>query len=298
MKIRQCQQQFPDRHDCSLSKDQFLEVFHHCDVYSGQMAFDFFRLPYNQLQLLKLSKDRLISKDFDENCRSRLNKMKKKKEQMVRLLEDVKDKQVHYMRENHMDPETGKSEEVKVVEDHLCKDRKVKVRPPKQEASIEADAVEKTKVDQLSCEHHSVSTNLGDKSNTDNPVIGARAQESPLYDLKPYLRRMAEWGQRLRRLEHKMGALAPELVFLSLEIHERALDLLASKLDKFMKMDDVWRMEEENDEAQKALKAKDQQNERTKVTGRPKQQKPTQEAAKWLFFKYIYYELMNFLFWI
>ena len=172
---------------------------------------------------------------------------------MACQLEDVRDKQVQYMTENHMNPETGKYEEVKVVEDHLCKDRKVKIRPTKQQAGTGAGAAEKTKADQSSGDHLAP-TDSGDKPAHENPGIGTRAQESSLYDLKPYMRRLAEWDQRIKRLEHKMGALAPELILLSFEIHERALDLLAAKFNKFMKMEDVWRMEAENEETQKKFK--------------------------------------------
>ena len=77
-----------------------------------------------------------------------------------------------------------------------------------------------------------------------------------------------------------MGALAPELILLSFEIHERALDLLAAKFNKFMKMEDVWRMEAENEETQKALKAQDKQNELGRATRRRKQPKTAQEIAK------------------
>lgn len=46
-----------------------------------------------------------------------------------------------------------------------------------------------------------------------------------------------------------MTGLAPELVYLSFEIHDQALGLLAKKLNKFLQVEKLWLMETEEDEA-------------------------------------------------
>lgn len=54
-----------------------------------------------------------------------------------------------------------------------------------------------------------------------------------------------------------MTCLAPELVYLSFEMHEQALSLLCTKLNKFMQVESLWRLEEEQDGAKDELKAAD-----------------------------------------
>ena len=55
-------------------------------------------------------------------------------------------------------------------------------------------------------------------------------------DLKPYFldKTLAEWEQRIGRLEQKANVLAPELVALSMTLHERALELVHTKLKKYL----------------------------------------------------------------
>mmetsp|Transcript_21598 Transcript_21598/g.33255 ORF Transcript_21598/g.33255 Transcript_21598/m.33255 type:complete len:84 (-) Transcript_21598:107-358(-) len=54
-------------------------------------------------------------------------------------------------------------------------------------------------------------------------------------DIKPYFcnKTIKTWESRLRRIEMKMTVLAPDLVALSLSIHEESLNILLRKLDKF-----------------------------------------------------------------
>ena len=57
-----------------------------------------------------------------------------------------------------------------------------------------------------------------------------------------------------------MTCLAPELVYLSFEMHEQALTILCTKLNKFMQVESLWRLEEEQDEAKDELKAADKRS--------------------------------------
>jgi len=57
-----------------------------------------------------------------------------------------------------------------------------------------------------------------------------------------------------------MTCLAPELMYLSFEMHEQALTVLCGKLNKFMQVERLWRLEEEQDEAKDELKASDKKS--------------------------------------
>lgn len=48
------------------------------------------------------------------------------------------------------------------------------------------------------------------------------------------------WGQRLKRIEMKMTALDPELVSLSISLHERAINLVFDKIVKFQKKEEKF----------------------------------------------------------
>ena len=64
--------------------------------------------------------------------------------------------------------------------------------------------------------------------------------DNPLFDLKPYFRKVQEWELRLKRLEMKVACLDPALIHLSLTMHEKALDLLNAKLYKFIDLETEW----------------------------------------------------------
>ena len=81
---------------------------------------------------------------------------------------------------------------------------------------------------------------------------------NPLYDVKPYVREIKEWERRLQRLEQKMHCLAPELIYLSFEMHQQALNLLIEKMTKFIELEESWLQEQENLEATKDVKESDQ----------------------------------------
>ena len=80
---------------------------------------------------------------------------------------------------------------------------------------------------------------------------------NPIYDLKPYVREIKEWETRLQRLEQKMYCLAPELIYLSFELHQQALNLLIEKMTKFIQLEESWLQEQEHVEASKDLKESD-----------------------------------------
>lgn len=61
-------------------------------------------------------------------------------------------------------------------------------------------------------------------------------------DFKPYMaeKTLNNWGQRLKRIEMKMTALDPELVSLSISLHERAINLVFDKIVKFQKKEEKF----------------------------------------------------------
>ena len=87
----------------------------------------------------------------------------------------------------------------------------------------------------------------------------AAPSANPLYDLKPYVREIEEWGRRLQRLEQKMHCLAPDLIYLSFELHQQALNMLIEKMTKFIQLEDSWLQEQEEVEASQNLKEHDRQ---------------------------------------
>ena len=55
-----------------------------------------------------------------------------------------------------------------------------------------------------------------------------------------------------------MHCLAPELIYLSFEMHQQALNLLIEKMTKFIELEESWLQEQENLEAAKDVKESDQ----------------------------------------
>ena len=58
----------------------------------------------------QLSGDKLIQKTFVENCKKRMNVLLRKKNALSNLILKVQRRQIEYMKENQINPETGKHE--------------------------------------------------------------------------------------------------------------------------------------------------------------------------------------------
>jgi hypothetical protein len=75
-----------------------------------------------------------------------------------------------------------------------------------------------------------------------------------MYDIKPYIGSLSDWEGRLKRLEHKIPCLAPPLILLSLDLHERCLQILNYKLNRFIYQELTGQQKEkasENEETNK-----------------------------------------------
>ena len=75
----------------------------------------------------QLSSDKLIQKTFVENCKRRMNVLVRKKNALSNLILKVQRRQIEYMRENQIDPETGKHQTESL---ELGKDGRVPGIPP------------------------------------------------------------------------------------------------------------------------------------------------------------------------
>ena len=78
---------------------------------------------------------------------------------------------------------------------------------------------------------------------------------NPLFDLKPYFRKVSDWDIRLKRLEQKIPCLSPDLIYLSIEIHEMGLNMLIKKLQKFIRIEQLIALKEEQDKIAFEFKA-------------------------------------------
>ena len=84
-------------------------------------------------------------------------------------------------------------------------------------------------------------------------------------DIKPYFCRktIKTWESRLRRLEMKMTVLSPDLVSVSLRIHELSLGILIKKLEKYMQIENEFIISKTKHEAELERK----RNKTKKVSG-------------------------------
>lgn len=103
-------------------------------------------------------------------------------------MQQVQTKQMIYMQSNKINPDTGEVEDLaeeRVVEDQLCREsvRKVPKDTDSERAQDGAYGYESNNA-QLQQE----------------PIANLKVLTNPLLDLKPYLRGINEWDQRLTRL--------------------------------------------------------------------------------------------------
>lgn len=279
--IKGAQQEFPDRHQCSISHSHFAEIFAAADVFTQERAKEFIKYAQEQHQA-QGQRDRFVSGEFVQNCEIRLKLLRKKRDELVKMLRQSQDLQVQYMARNSINPDTGEYEEgdaeavVRIKEDMLCNYTFVKTTrkkkpfrpaggtphsgsPPRRSDSQREDGQE-----ELGQEGEEEAAEYGEERLAPEALGSGRPPDrpadNPLYDLKPYFARVAEWDARILRLEQKMTCLDPELVLLSFELHEQGIGLLVSKINKLLKVEQLH----EQREAEKA----EQKDERRSPTKR------------------------------
>lgn len=242
-----------------MSHSQFVQIFHCVDIFNSQQAAEFFH-PSEEQQLFLANKQeraKLLSPEFLQHCQKRLALIHQRRESMLALLREASQLQGDYMAANNINPLTGLVDEepaeiYKVQEDMLCNQRYVRTKTT---AGARAPNNEDLPGDSSLSDADSLNFDSEEKEEARTPAelkkppLDAPATEpgltqkkplprqlldNPLFDLKPYFRKAGEWDARLRRLEQKMQSLAPDLVFLSLEMHELGINLLAKKLHKFL----------------------------------------------------------------
>lgn len=66
------------------------------------------QVPITLMGQHQISSDKLIQKTFVENCKKRMNVLLRKKNALSNLILKVQRRQIEYMKENQINPETGK----------------------------------------------------------------------------------------------------------------------------------------------------------------------------------------------